>query len=109
MYEQEYHWTLVMLYGLDEVERVDGLVADLEHNDAAWDIHHAVAAAWGAKTRHLTDQRERVLRQLRGKEPKAELDIEQFLDWPGFPNYKPPNHDRPQNVRVDPSRKKQVS
>jgi len=79
-----------MLYGLDEVERVDGLVADLDRNDAAWDTHHAVAAAWGAKTRHLTERREQTLRRLRGKAPQEQLDLDRFMDWPGMPNYRKP-------------------
>jgi hypothetical protein len=107
VYEQEYHWTLVMLYGLDEVERVDALVADLERNDEAWDIHHAVAAAWGAKTRHLTTQRDKVLRRLRGTPPATEVESVVSVAWPGDPGYQAPDPNKPQNVRVD--RRKPVS
>jgi hypothetical protein len=98
-----------MLYGLDEVERVDALVAELDRNDEAWDIHHAVAAAWGAKTRHLTVQRDNVMRRLRGRSPATDTEPAPSFDWPGEPNYKAPDASKPQNVRVNRSAKRQVS
>jgi hypothetical protein len=79
-----------MLYGIDEVERVDELIGDLDRNDDAWSVHHAVAAAWGSKTRHLIEQRENVLRRLRGTSPAPELDVKHFMSWPGMPNYRNP-------------------
>jgi hypothetical protein len=88
--DHEWHEVLFALYGLDEVERVDDLAKNLERNDHAWDIHHAVAMAWGAKSRHLDRERDSVMRQIRGTTPGRTVDVDAFMDWPGMPNYRKP-------------------
>lgn len=80
----EWHEVLFALYGLDEVERVDGLFARLERNDHAFDLNRAFVGS-----RELEQQREAILREMRGPPVRASgMPLAQLQQFPGMPGYR---------------------
>jgi hypothetical protein len=79
-----------MLYGLAEVERVELLVADLDANDRAFDMHYAASGTAGGK--ELVRKRDRILQEMRRGSGTVgkQVDLRSFMDFPGMPNYRKP-------------------
>lgn len=76
---------LYALWCLEDVERVDALVRELEDNDRAFDAHDAQL-----QPAQLQRKRERLLQKLRTSPHgrSTGMSREQLLAFPGMPNYK---------------------
>lgn len=77
-----------MLYGLEEVERVDSLAHELEANDRAWDLHYA-----DRRPSELQRRRDRIFDRMRTPaRPDLEKPLtDRLIAFPGMVGYRAPS------------------